>query len=359
MTNPTPTRWMLYGASGYTGRLIAEEAVRQGHRPVLAGRSREKLQPLADALGLEVVVAGLDEPRALCAAVEGFPLVVHAAGPFIHTSERMIQACLAAGAHYLDITGEIPVFENTFSHDAEARSRGVTLMSGVGFDVVPTDCMARYVAEKVPGAQALELAFTGMTEASSGTIKSMLELMPRGGRVRRGGALQPWPTGKGARRQRFSDGREHTVVPIPWGDLVTAWHTTGIPDITTSAGLPGPAAAVAMRLAGPLLQKALSVGRVREWAKKRVEAAVKGPSEEQRRTGRSYVWAHARAADGREAQAWLELPEGYHFTALSTVRAVEETLARKPRGALTPAGAFGADFVLSIEGCRRLDSLGG
>jgi short subunit dehydrogenase-like uncharacterized protein len=349
---------MLYGASGYTGRLIAEEAVRRGHRPVLAGRSREKLQPLADALGLEVEVVGLDEPRALAAAVEGLPLVLHAAGPFIHTSERMVQACLAAGAHYLDITGEIPVFENTFGHDAEAKARGVTLMSGVGFDVVPTDCMARYVAEKVPGARELELAFTGMTEASAGTAKSMLEFLPQGGRVRRGGTLQPWPTGKGARRQRFSDGREHPIVPIPWGDLVTAWHTTGIADITTYAGLPSPAAAVAMRLVGPLLQKALSVGSVREWAKRRVEAHLPGPSEETRRTARAYVWGRARAADGREAQAWLELPEGYHFTAHSSVRAVEETLARRPSGALTPAGAFGADFVLGIEGCRRLDTLG-
>ncbi len=358
MTTQTSNRWMLYGASGYTGRLIAEEAVRRGHRPVLAGRSREKLQPLAEALGLEVVVAGLDEPRALSAAVEGLPLVVHAAGPFIHTSERMIQACLAAGAHYLDITGEIPVFENTFSHDAEARSRGVTLLSGVGFDVVPTDCLARYVAEKVPGARELELAFTGMTQASAGTAKSMLEGMPGGGRVRRGGTLQPWPTGKGARRQRFSDGREHPIVPIPWGDLVTAWHTTGIPDITTFMGMPSPAAAVALRVAGPLLQRALSSERLRQWAMKRVEARIQGPSEETRRTARSYVWGRARAADGREAQAWLELPEGYHFTALATVRAVEETLAQRPRGALTPAGAFGADFVLSIDGCRRLDALG-
>jgi short subunit dehydrogenase-like uncharacterized protein len=348
---------MLYGASGYTGRLIAEEAVRRGHRPVLAGRSPQKLQPLAEALGLEVVVARLEDVRALAHALQGLPLVVHAAGPFIHTSEPMIQACLAAGAHYLDITGEIPVFENTFRHDAEARARHVTLMSGVGFDVVPTDCLARYVAEKVPGATELELAFAGMVEASAGTTKSMLEHLPSGGRVRRGGALQPWPTGKGARRQRFANGREYTVMPIPWGDLVTAWHTTGIPNITTYAGMPGGAPVLA-RLVGPLAQRALKVDAVRRFLLQRVEATVQGPSEETRRTSRSYVWGRARAADGREAQAWLDLPEGYHFTAGATVRAVEEVLARRPSGALTPAAAFGADFVLSIEGCRRLDSLG-
>jgi short subunit dehydrogenase-like uncharacterized protein len=359
MTTPSaaPSRWMLYGASGYTGRLIAEEAVRRGHRPVLAGRSPGKLQPLADALGLEVVVASLQDVRALTAALEGLPLVVHAAGPFIHTSEPMIQACLTAGAHYLDITGELPVFENTFRHDAEARARGITLMSGVGFDVVPTDCMARYVAEKVPGAHELELAFAGMTEASAGTAKSMLEHMPSGGSVRRGGTLQPWPTGRGARRQRFSNGREYTVMPIPWGDLVTAWHTTGIPNITTYAGVPD-GAPVFARLFGPLAQRALKVESVRRWLHNRVDATVEGPTEELRRTARSYVWGLARAADGRQAQAWLDLPEGYLFTARATVRAVEEVLARRPSGSLTPAGAFGADFVLGIEGCRRLDSLG-
>lgn len=354
---PTAPRWMLYGATGYTGRLIAEEAVRRGHRPVLAGRSREKLESLAQQLGLDMVVAGLEDVRALADALTGLPLVVHAAGPFIHTSETMIQACLSAGAHYLDITGEIPVFENTFRHDAEAKSRHVALLSGVGFDVVPTDCMARYVAEKVPGAKELELAFLMRSGASAGTTKSMLEHLPSGGKVRRGGALQPWPTGKGEKAVRFSNGREYTCMPIPWGDLVTAWHTTGIPDITTYMALPRQAA-LGMKLAGPLVQRALSVEPLRRWVQKRVEATVQGPTEEQRRTLRSYVWGRARAADGREAQAWLEVPEGYHFTALATLRAVEEVLARQPSGALTPAGAFGADFVLSIDGCHRLDALG-
>src|SRR4051812_29482409 len=196
---------MLYGASGYTGRLIAEEAVRRGHRPVIAGRSREKLAPLAELLGLELAVVGLDDVRGLVAALQGLPLVLHAAGPFIRTSESMVQACLATGAHYLDITGEIPVFENTFHHDAEARERGITLLSGVGFDVVPTDCMARYVAERVPGAHELDLAIVLTGQASPGTAKSMLEHLPSGGRVRRGGNLLPWPMGKGLRRVRFLD----------------------------------------------------------------------------------------------------------------------------------------------------------
>ncbi|MDY7226413.1 saccharopine dehydrogenase family protein [Hyalangium rubrum] len=348
-------RWMLYGASGFTGRLIAEEAVRRGHRPVLAGRSHEKLAPMAERLGLEMVVAGLEDVRALVASLEGLPLVLHAAGPFVQTSEPMVQACLATGAHYLDITGEIPVFENTFRHDAEARSRGVALMSGVGFDVVPTDCLARHVAERVPGAHELQLAIATGSVASAGTAKSALGMLPQGGRVRRGGALLPWPVGKGVRRVRFADA-ERTVLPIPWGDLVTAWHTTNIPNITTYMALPN-VAARAMRFTYPLLKHVLSVDAVRQGAERLIDARMQGPNEVARTEHRSHIWAEARAADGRKAEAWLEMPEGYAFTAVAALRAVEEVLARKPQGALTPAGAFGADFILSIEGCRRLDTL--
>jgi short subunit dehydrogenase-like uncharacterized protein len=347
-------RWLLYGASGYTGRLIAEEAVRRGHRPVLAGRSREKLAPLAERLGLELAVISLEDVRGLVAALERLPLVLHAAGPFVRTSEAMVQACLAAGAHYLDITGEIPVFENTFRHDAEARARGITLMSGVGFDVVPTDCLALYVSERVPGAHELDLAIS-FGQASPGTAKSALEQLPAGGRVRRGGALQPWPMGKGLRRVRFAD-VERTVAPIPWGDLVTAWHTTGIPNITTYMALPR-GTAQAIRLTYPLLKRVLSVEAVRHGAERIIEARMHGPDETARSELRSQVYAEARAADGRSARAWLELPEGYTFTALAAVRSVEEVLARKLQGASTPARAFGADFVLSIEGCRRLEAL--
>jgi short subunit dehydrogenase-like uncharacterized protein len=327
--------------------------VRRGHRPVLAGRSREKLAPLASRLGLESVAVGLEDSRRLVSALEGLPLVVHAAGPFVRTSEPMVQACLAAGAHYLDITGEIPVFENTFRHDAEARRRGVVLMSGVGFDVVPTDCLAQYVARKVPGAHELELAIAAAAQASPGTTKSMLEGLPSGGFVRRDGQLRPWPMGEGVRRVRFSD-KERTVLPIPWGDLVTAWHSTGIPNITTYLAQPA-SVARAMRFTFPVLRRLMAVGTVREGLSRLVEARVKGPDEAQRQRGRSQVWAEARAPDGRRAAAVLETPEAYAFTASATVRAVEEVLAGEQRGALTPAQAFGADFVLSLEGVRRMD----
>jgi short subunit dehydrogenase-like uncharacterized protein len=157
--------------------------------------------------------------------------------------------------------------------------------------------------------------------------------------------------GKGLRRVRFSD-VERTVAPIPWGDLVTAWHTTGIPNITTYMALPRGAAQV-LRVTYPLLKRMMAVDAVRHGAERLIESRVHGPTAAARSENRSHLWAEARAADGRRVQAWLDLPEAYAFTAVSAVRAVEEVLAQKPLGAHTPAGAFGADFVLSIPGCQR------
>src|SRR3954451_12448817 len=132
--------WIIYGANGYTGELIAREAVRRGHRPILGGRNASTIDALARELGCESRLFGLDDSGGVAAALQNVALVLHCAAPFVLTSAPMVDACLRAGAHYLDITGEISVFEAIVRRDAEAKARGVTLLPGVGFDVVPTDC---------------------------------------------------------------------------------------------------------------------------------------------------------------------------------------------------------------------------
>ncbi len=351
MTEP---KWLLYGANGYTGQLIIEEALSRGHRPILAGRSQEKLAPLAEHYGLEMVCVGLEDPGLLAQAIQGFGLVLHAAGPFSRTSDPMLRACLAAGCHYLDITGEIPVFENTFKYDQEARQRGLALISGVGFDVVPTDCMSAYIAKKVPEARELEIAVNSIGQSSPGTAKTMLEGLPNGGLVRRDGKLVPYPLGQGARWIRFAH-KERLALPIPWGDLSTAYRTTGIPNITTYFAYP-PGMIRWMRLGIPLVRRLLKITSVRSYLERQVELRVQGPGSEARQSDRSHVWVRA-ANQQAEAQAWLDTLEGYQFTAAASVRSVEKVLANRPAGALTPAQAFGADFVLEIEGTQRYDRL--
>lgn len=354
-------RFMIYGANGYTGELLAEEALRRGHRPLLAGRSAHKLKPLAERLGLPFKAFDLADPRRAAEALTDVDLVCHAAGPFVETSEAMVEACLIAGVHYVDITGEIPVFEHTLAQHARAVARGVTLMSGVGFDVVPTDCLAAYVANKVPDATTLEIAIAAVGQPSAGTTKSSLDGVIRGGRVRREGQLVPHPLGKGARTVRFSD-RERPVLPIPWGDLVTAYRSTGIPNITTYMAFPKGLAKLMARtwrlqdLASPLTRRVLGASPVKSRLNRAIEQRVQGPDAAARAKGRSYVWARAENARGQAHEARLETLEGYAFTAVAGIRIVERLLSEKHKGALTPSLAFGADFVLEIEGTTRSDA---
>lgn len=349
------TNWLIYGANGYNGLLVAEEAIRRGHRPVLSGRSLDKIKPLAERTGLDFVIADPNDPASLRKALIDMDLLFNAAGPFVHTSEPIIRACIGSGVHYTDITGEIPVFQNTFSHDREARQKSIVLMSGIGFDVIPTDCLSRYVAERVPGASTLEIAFAGLTETSPGTTKTMIEMLPRGGLVRRNGKLVPVRIGKGAKKVDFIGGT-HTVMPIPWGDLETAFHTTGIPNITTYMAYPDAVISV-FRFGAPVAQKLLALKAAQKTAQKFVDLFMHGPGADKLRRGRSHVWASASDNKGKEAHAWLELPSTYQFTALASVYTIEKILKLRPNGALTPAMAFGADFVLEIEGVKRYDKL--
>jgi short subunit dehydrogenase-like uncharacterized protein len=353
MTTTRP--WLLYGANGYTGQLVAEEALRRGHRPILAGRSADKVRPLAEKLGLSWTAFGLDDISAITKAIEGADLVFHAAGPFAHTSEPMVTACIARGAHYVDVTGEIAVFARTLDRDAEARRANVSLISGVGFDVIPTDCLAKFVADKLPDARHLEIAFATAGKASGGTTKSMIEALPQGNFARREGALVPIPMGGDVRTFRFSD-KERLAIAIPWGDLETAYKTTGIPNITTYLALP-PSQVRALRLFGGALSRAMKSDRLRDAALRLAEKRVHGPAEADRAAGRSYAYARVRDAEGKQVEAWLETIDGYAFTAKGGVRAVERVLAENPVGATTPALAFGADFALEIEGTRRFEHL--
>lgn len=324
---------------------------------MLAGRDAAKIEALAREHDLDWLAFDLDYPERLSQVAERFDLVLHAAGPFVNTSQPMIDACLAGRAHYLDITGELSVFENTFAHHEKALERTILLMSGVGFDIVPSDCLARFVANQMPGATWLETAVSTPLDVSAGTVKSAISGMVGGQSavaVRRDNQLVPVPFGSGSRTVYFSNGREATMTPAPWGDLVTAAHSTGIGNITSYLELPTmPAGNLAAKLGGRLL----SVGPVRRAVEAAVERAFPGPDEKTRQTSRAYLWARAANKQGEGVEAWLETVEIYRFTAIAAVRCVERTLTESPVGAQTPAQAFGADFVMELEGTRRFDRL--
>jgi short subunit dehydrogenase-like uncharacterized protein len=356
------SRWVLYGATGYTGTLLSEEAARRGLRPILAGRNPEKLRALGERLGMEWKAVSLEDSAGLRALLDGAGAVLHAAGPFLQTSQPMADACLDVGCSYLDITGELQVFEALFARDADAKAKQVALIPGVGFDVVPTDCLAAWVASRLPGAQSLEIAIAILGQPSAGTVKSLLGLLPIGGKVRRDGALVSFPIGKGVHRVRFSS-RESWAVPVPIADLITAWHSTKIPNVTVSTAVPS-ALVGWVKVGWPLGVVGLPVlsGLLRSsWVRARIDAAVErrnvGPDAVARARNTMYVYAKAATTDGRSAEGWMETVDGYEFTKHSAISAVEQVLAKKPIGALSPSQAFGADFALGIPGTRRLERL--
>jgi short subunit dehydrogenase-like uncharacterized protein len=343
------TTWMLYGATGTTGTLIAEQAIRRGHHPILAGRSAASLAALGKRLGLPWIAVGLDEPDQLQRAVSDVDAVLNAAGPFIATAPPLVEACLAAQTHYLDIGGEIPALQHLFARDQLARERNIALIGGIGFGVVASNSLVKYVADQLPSATTLELVVKADNQQTSqGATKSVLEVLAGGGRVYRDGHLVPFRLGKGLKAFRFPDGTVD-ILPVPSGDLEAAYRATGIANIT--AFIPFRRAAALLL---PLLQLGLSLGPIRGWLLGAIDKQrTRQPPSQVGGQRTSYAWARATNQNGHQVEAWLELGEGYHFTAASSVQAVEHVLRDQPSGALTPAQAFGADFVLTIEGVRR------
>ncbi len=349
---PAP-RWMIYGATGYTGRLVAREAVARGAAPILAGRGREAVAGLAREHGLEHRAVGLDDPEALRRAVADVSAVLHCAGPFAWTSRPMVDACLETGTHYLDITGEIDVFEAIHARDAEARAARVVLLPGVGFDVVPTDCLAARLASEVPEPESLELAFHAAGGGvSRGTMRSMVERLPKAGAVRREGRLEAVPLAWEAREIELGCGRRWAMT-IPWGDVSTAWFSTGIPNIKVFVGVSpaGIARVRRLRLLAPVVGLK-PIKRAVQWA---IGRRVTGPSETQRAAGRTYLWGRVENARGRGATATFDTPEGYTFTAVAAVDAALRVAAGEvAEGAMTPSLAFGADYVETLPGVSKM-----
>jgi short subunit dehydrogenase-like uncharacterized protein len=339
--------WMLYGAYGFTGQLILDEALQRGHRPLLAGRSREKLLPLAERFGLEASVVDLYDSHHLYSSLEPVELVLHCAGPYVRTNQPMLDACLITRTHYLDITGELPVFQHTLSRSDEALRAAICMVSGVGFDVVPTDCLAVLLAQQASQPDHLELAIAGGGGGiSAGTMKSAVGIIHLGGLVRRSGQLVQVPMG-GLQQVQFAHGKK-TIVRAPLGDLVTAYASTGVPNITTYMAQNRWMAPFASAFA-PFMRAMLQNDAIRQYAMSLADRA-QGPSHSAQFSQRSHAWGRITSASGSTSEATLELPEPYRFTALSAMRAVEQVLEQQPAGALTPAQAFGADFVMTIPG---------
>lgn len=335
--------WIIYGANGYTGELIARAAARRGLKPVLAGRNRENVEALARELGLEARAFGLDDVAEVTRQLSGHALVLNCAGPFSATAAPMMEACLRARAHYLDITGEIAVFELAQSLSARAREAGVVLCPGVGFDVIPTDCVAAALKAAMPDATHLALGFDSRSGFSPGTAKTSVEGLAQGGKVRRDGKIVTVPLAYKVRRIDFGDG-EKNAMTIPWGDVSTAFHTTGIPNIEVY--IPGSPGMIANAKRANWFLPLLRLSFVQRMMKARIARTVKGPDEATRAKAHTYVWGEVTNARGEMKTARIRTANGYSLTVTGSLAVIEYLIANKPAGgAYTPSKLMGADLV--------------
>lgn len=338
--------WLLYGANGYTGELIAREAVRRGMHPVLAGRSPAKIEKLAAELNCHHAVFDLDDHTTMVQSLQGIAAVLHCAGPFSHTARSMMQACLATHVHYLDITGEIEVFELAHSVHEKAVRAGIVLCPGVGFDVVPTDCIALKLKQAMPDATHLALGFDGAAGLSKGTAKTAIESFGAGTRVRRDGKIVSVPLASQTRRIDFGRG-ERNAVGVTWGDISTAYYTTGIPNIDVFVAA-SPKTASSMRR-GNLLRPLLRQRWLQGVLKFAVQRRLQPPTQAERDNNPTYVWGEARNVAGKVLTARLRTLNGYALTVTASLGIMAEILTRShSSGFTTPAKLMGADYVASL-----------
>jgi short subunit dehydrogenase-like uncharacterized protein len=338
---------MLYGAYGSTGRLILDEALRRGHRPILAGRDSAQLSALGQATGLRTVRLSLDDGAPLRAALSRVSCVLFAAGPYLLTGQPMRAACLDAGCSYLDLNGELEDFSRALACDAAARKAGIAVIPGAGYGVVFAECLAAQVARRVPGATWLRLSLATQTEGRSrGATLSAAAAMTDGGRDVSGSVLRRRPIASPTWRAPQADAHGMRFAAAPRAELVAVQHSTGVPNIVAGIQM-SCAAAAFVRLTGPWLGKVLARQAARLSSK--VEPLQ---SDATTTTLRSRVWAEAGNAAGQRVAAVLETGEGYRAAAVAAMCALELQLHEPRLGALTPVQAFGADFALLVPGTR-------
>lgn len=345
-------RFMIYGATGYTGKLVARRAAALGMTPILAGRNAAKLQAVAGSLGFDWTAVSLDRPEALDRALAEVEVVLHIAGPFSVTSQPMLEACLRTRTHYLDITGEIEVFEACAARDAEARAAGIMVLPGAGFDVVPSDCLAAHMKRRMPDATRLVLAISGLGGISHGTAKTMVESIAHGTRVRRGGRIVSLRRPE-RRMIDYGEGPRPSIA-VGWGDVSTAWHSTGIPDITVY--FEATPELERMARLGPVARWLLARKPVQAFLKRQIDRLPEGPTDEERAKGRAILVGEVSDAAGHVLRSRLVTPEGYTLTAETSLDIARRAMSGEAKpGFQTPSRAFGPDYILNFEGVTRED----
>jgi short subunit dehydrogenase-like uncharacterized protein len=342
---------LVYGAYGFTGKLIVQEIVSQNLPVILSGRDQVKLKALADQFRLPYNACLLDDDSELDKLLNSVDLVINCAGPFKFTADKMARACLRNQCHYIDITGEYQIFERLQMLNANAVNSGIMVMPGTGFDVVPSDCLALKLKRNLPDATSLVLCFASTGGGwSGGTMKTMLEDAGNGGRIRMNGSLKK--VKNAYKVQEFNFGTfQHLAVTIPWGDLSSAYFTTGIPNIETYMA------------ASPKIIKSLKklntwgwlmkIGLIKKIAQNKVEKSRHHFEKKTLNNAPTFFYGKVINDKGETYEARLKTINGYLLTAKSSVLIAKKILNRDFKiGYQTPASAYGFSLIEKISGSQ-------
>jgi short subunit dehydrogenase-like uncharacterized protein len=312
------------------------------------------LRAQAGKYKLEYRAFALSETAKLDSALLEVDAVLHCAGPFVLTFKQMAEACLRTKRHYVDISGEIPGFEALAAMTDQAKQAGIMLLPGGGFDVVPTDCLAAHLKQRLPSATHLRLFLRGVgAGVSRGTAKSAIENMQRQGMIRKDGKLTQVPPVWKALMQDFGRGPTR-VISVGWGDVSTAYHSTGIPNIEAYMSFPQAMINLMydMRTIGPLLYNRVA----KTILKSLMNLYPPGPTEARRMKAFATMIGEVTDDQGKRAVSKLRTREGYTFTAQVTVEIMKRILNNDYKiGFATPSLAYGPDFVMQFEGVTRED----
>ena len=344
---------LIYGANGYSGELIAREAVARGLKPVVAGRNKAAIEALAKELHVPSQVFDLSDVDFVATNLLDVDLLIHCAGPFSATSKPMLEACLMAKTHYTDITGEGDVFAYAHSLDQRFKEAGVVAIPGVGFDVIPTDCVAAKLKALMPDATQLTLGFDSRSGFSKGTAKTSVEGLGAGGKVRVNGAITKVPHAYKTRKIDFGDG-EKLATTIPWGDVVTAYYSTQIPNIEVY--IPASPGMVKNMKRLNWVRPLAGLKFVQNLLKKKIDSSVEPPDAEKRESLTTCVWGEAMNAAGDIKTVRLKTANGYKVTQIGAVEVAQRILAQdKISGYMTPSMLAGSGLVLEFEGSGEFE----
>lgn len=345
--------WMIYGANGYTGSRIAQKATKLGYTPILAGRKQHLLHQLSQKIGCSYRVFDLKDHNTVQKMIHDVGVLLNCAGPFIYTTPTLLTACLRSGTHYLDITGEIAVIEYCARYHQEALSKNILICPGVGFDVTPTDHLAKALHDQLPDAQHLRLGFSSTSPVSPGTAKTVLLGFKEPPQVRKKGIIQPLGANDIKRFIDFGNGLTESMA-VSWGDVSSAWYSTKIPNISVFIPIPKGLESKIMWLQRlrPLLQRSIVQKIAGYW----VDFKVQGPLDVELTQKQTRVWGEVRSANNVCLSASFNVPNGYQLTVEVACTYCEWLLAQETLGSgfKTPTQAFPAALFWSIPGVGSL-----